>query len=70
MRDPFTQVVGDIEALLRQSATTESVYSSGLTPLASPKQIFTRVNRGCTECEKRGTLSFEMTAGLGTWTTK
>ena len=40
MRDQFTQVAGDIEALLRQSATTESVYSSGLTPLASEADLY------------------------------
>ena len=44
--DQFAQAAGghDIEALPRRSDTTESVYSSGPTPPASPKQALTRLN--------------------------
>jgi len=42
MLDEFAQAAGGIETPLRQSDTTESVYSSGPTPPASPKQALTR----------------------------
>ena len=44
MLDQVTQAAGGIEALPRPSDTTESVYSSGPTPRASPKQDLTRLN--------------------------
>jgi len=44
----FAQAAGDIDALTtlshRRSDTTESVYSTGPTPPASPKQALTRLN--------------------------
>ena len=44
MLDEFAQAAGDIEAPPRPSDTTESVYSTGATPPASPKQALTRLN--------------------------
>ena len=46
MLDQFAQAAGghDIQALPRQRDTTESVYSSGPTPPASPKQALTRLD--------------------------
>ena len=44
MLDQFAQAAGDIEALPRRSDATESVYSTGPTPPASPKQALTRLN--------------------------
>jgi len=44
MLDEFAQAAGGIETPPRCSDTTESVYSSGPTPPASPKQALTRLN--------------------------
>jgi len=44
MLDEFAQAAGGMETPPRRSDTTESVYSSGPTPPASPKQALTRLN--------------------------
>jgi len=44
MLDEFAQAAGGMETPQRRSDTTESVYSSGPTPPASPKQALTRLN--------------------------
>jgi len=44
MLDDFAQAARGIETPPRRSDTTESVYSSGPTPPASPKQALTRLN--------------------------
>jgi len=44
MLDEFAQAAGGAETPPRRSDTTESVYSSGPTPPASPKQALTRLN--------------------------
>ena len=44
MLDDFAQAAGGAETPPRRSDTTESVYSSGPTPPASPKQALTRLN--------------------------
>jgi len=44
MLDDFAQAAGGAETPPRRSDTTESMYSSGLTPPALPKQALTRLN--------------------------
>jgi len=44
MLDGFAQAAGGMETPPRRSDTTQSVYSSGPTPPASPKQPITRLN--------------------------